>query len=560
MIKEILPVNRVALLADQPGLGKSLQALAVGIDMGHENVLILCPPTLRSVWRNEALKHFGHPIQVPKVDKPKVEDGWVCVGYSTIWRDSHEELRRRRWDLIICDEAHLLKSYGQINGGDSKVATCVYGTLLNRQGSEVIMITGTPIKNRVAEFWPLAQLLMPSHPIMSDRYRFAIRYCKGFKGRFGFDDSGHSNVKELRARISQFMVRRMKKDVLKDLPAKMISVIELPPTREMRMALDFDTGEIAMGAASIEKIRKRMTEAKDAGSIEKFKQAQSELKDVAAQSMEQLARLRSNLSKPKAHAAIEYIKILLEGGVESVVVGVWHKDAADILTEGLADYGVHVLTGATPMADRERRVQQFQEGSGRVFIGQIIAAGVGITLTRSSTVVMVETSYSPSELSQFIDRCHRIGQEDSVDVHLLAVQDSVDVSVMQSLAKKVEVIAALMDGRAMRTRESGRIQATMPLPALGQAMSRPVREFCHWHVYKLWQAMEKGGVADGKGFSAADEAEGRRLAQLKSIPKLEDFGSMAVICARHRAQIEDNPPGMLNVILQLVTGSDKVAT
>jgi SWI/SNF-related matrix-associated actin-dependent regulator 1 of chromatin subfamily A len=553
--------RRAALLADQPGLGKTIQALTAAQDIMSESVLVLCPPTLRSVWRNEAKKHFGFDVQLPKSDKPVINEdgsGWVCVGYSVIWRPSHEELRQRKWDLLICDEAHLLKSYGQINGGDSKVATCVYAELAPF-AKKVIMITGTPIKNRVSEFWPLAQLLMPEVEVMKDRYLFARRYCKGHKGRFGYNDSGASNVPELRARMDSVMVRRLKKDVLKDLPAKIISVIELPPSAELRAVIDFDTGEVALGIAAIEAIKRRMGEAKDAGSIDKFKQAQSELKEMVIDSMQDLARMRSKLSIPKAHAAVEYLKILLDGGVESVVVGVWHTEAAEILTEGLAKYGVTVITGETPMSIRDGRVQSFQDGVGRVFVGQILAAGVGITLTRASYVVMVEVPYSPSELSQFIDRCHRIGQTDSVNVDILAVQDSPDSHVMKSLAKKVEVIAALMDGRTMKEkRQHTRIEARVPLPALGQAMSRLVREFCHWHVYKLNQATEKGGVADGKGFSGADEAEGRRLAGLKGIPTDVDFGSMAVIVARHRAQITDKPE-MMAIVLSLVTGGQAVA-
>lgn len=558
-LNSILADRRAALLADQPGLGKTIQALSVATDMGFKNVLILCPPTLRSVWRNEAGKHFGHAVQVPKPNKPEIEEGWVCVSYSTIWRDTHAELRRRKWDLLICDEAHLLKSYGLINGGDSKVATCVYQELAPAAG-KVIMITGTPIKNRVSEFWPLAQLMMPEVPAMRDRWLFAKRYCNAYKSRFGTDDSGHSNVPELRSRMDAVMVRRMKKDVLKDLPSKIISVIELPPTKEMKVAIDFDSGDVVMGQASVEKIRGRMKEAKDANSIEAFKTAQSELKEVMSVSMDALARMRSKLSTSKAHAAVEYLKILLDGGLESVVVGVWHTEAAAILAEGLASYGVHVLTGETKMHEREAIVEQFQAGVGRVFIGQIIAAGVGITLTRASYVVMVEVPYSPSELSQFLDRCHRIGQVDTVNVDLLAVEDSVDAHVMKSLAGKVEVIAAVMDGRPMKEkRASGRIQASVPLPALGKAMSREVREFCHWHVYKLNRATEEGGVADGKGFSGADEAEGRRLAGLKGIPTDHDFGSMAVIIARHRAQVTTNKADMLATVLSLVAGDQPVA-
>jgi SWI/SNF-related matrix-associated actin-dependent regulator 1 of chromatin subfamily A len=556
-LEEILAERHAALLADQPGLGKSIQALSVAVGLGYVNVLILCPPTLRSVWRNELMKHFGRCINLPRSDKPKLEPGWNCVGYSVIWRPSHGEVRCRKWDLIICDEAHLLKSYGQINGGDSKVATCVYKDLLPHAG-KVIMITGTPIKNRISELWPLVQLLMPEEQVLRERYLFARRYCNGYKGKFGYDDSGHSNVPELKARLQPVMIRRLKKDVLKDLPAKIISIIELPATKDIKVALDFDTGEIAMNISSIEKIRERMAEAKDAGSIEKLKQAQSELAEVGPQTMDQLARMRSQLSKPKAHAAVEYIKMMLDGGVDAVVVGVWHTEAAAILRDGLAVYGVHVLTGETPMKDRERMVEDFQAEKGRVFIGQIIAAGVGITLHRASDVVMVETSYSPSELSQFIDRCHRIGQMDTVNVHLLAIEGSVDTPVLKTLSKKVEIIAAAIDGRAMVKKESGRIHAAMPLPALGQAMSRPVREFCHWHIYKLWQAMEKGGVADGKGFSAVDEAEGRRLAGLKSIPTITDYGSMAVLIARHRGQIEDRD-GMLATIMSLVSGGGVVA-
>jgi SWI/SNF-related matrix-associated actin-dependent regulator 1 of chromatin subfamily A len=552
-MEEIFIDHRCLLLADQPGLGKTIQALSVAIGLGYENVLILCPPTLRSVWKNEALKHFGMPVNLPKPDKPVAVDGWNCAAYSTIWRPSHDGFRRRKkWDLVICDEAHLLKSFGLINGGDSKVATCVYGEILPAAG-KVIMITGTPIKNRPSEFWPLAQLLMPDVPVMRDRYLFAKRYCNGYKGRFGYDDSGHSNIPELRARMDPLMVRRLKKDVLKDLPPKLISVIELPPTQEMKVALDFDTGEIAMGIEAIGKIRERMADAKEANSIESFKAAQNALKEVTAHSMDELARLRSKLSKAKAHAAVEYLKIMLDGGVDSVVVGVWHKEAAEILADGLKGYGVHVLTGATLMKERERIVAEFQAGEGRVFIGQILAAGVGLTLTRSSTVVMVEVPYSPSELSQFLDRCHRIGQTDSVDVHLLAVQDSVDVHVMRSLAKKVEVIAALMDGRAMKKRESGRIHATLPLDELGRAMGRPVRDWAWMAIYKLWRASEGGGVADGKGFSGADEHEGRRLAGLKGVPTDADFGSMAQLVARHRAQVTDRPE-MLAIVMSLVTG------
>jgi hypothetical protein len=85
-------------------------------------------------------------------------------------------------------------------------------------------------------------------------------------------------------------------------------------------------------------------------------------------------------------------------------------------------------------------------------------------------------------------------------------------------------------------------------------MGRPVREFCHWHIYRLWKETEKGGVADGKGFSGSDEAEGRRLAGLKGIPRDADFGSMAQLVARHRGQIPDNPPGMMAIVMSLVTG------
>jgi SWI/SNF-related matrix-associated actin-dependent regulator 1 of chromatin subfamily A len=241
-----------------------------------------------------------------------------------------------------------------------------------------------------------------------------VRYCDAYPGQWGWDYSGASNLDELNERLrSTVMIRRLKADVMKELPPKRRQIIELS------------------GALPKPEVD--------------YLAAVKALKNPGQIAFEEIARVRHEDALAKLPQVIEFIKDALEES-EKIVVFAWHRDVIEGLTQALIDFSPVIVTGDTSLKNRQWAIENFQnEPHTRIFIGNIQAAGVGITLTAASHVIFAELDWTPGVVSQAEDRCHRIGQKDFVLVQHLVLSGSIDAKMAKILVAKQEVLDKALD-------------------------------------------------------------------------------------------------------------------
>jgi|TARA_R110002167_G_scaffold102250_4_gene265448 SWI/SNF-related matrix-associated actin-dependent regulator 1 of chromatin subfamily A len=538
------------LLAHEMGCGKTLIAITSAVECGFKNVLVLCPSSVRFVWAEEANKWHGIQCNCPETIAPgEPTDGWNVVSTSVIANDKHEPFRRRNWDCVIIDECHIggFKAWNpNLADGGSVTATRFFGEGGLRDHAEKIMfLSGTPMPNYPKELWAMCSVLIPEDRTCKDRNRFVGRYCRGgFTG-----DTGSCNLDELRNKMRPFIIRRRKSSVLKDLPPKTIKVVELPATDEVKRVLNYETGELQSSKDTIEKIKDRMAAAKEVNSIAAFKAAQGNLREAKSIAHKRLVAIRAALSIPKVPLITEYVRLLLSGGSKKVVVFFWHSAHGKELAKELDEYGVITIDGSVPSSKRGGLVHEFQEGKPRVFLGQIKAAGVGLTLTAASDVVCGEADWVPGNMAQACNRTHRPGQENPVTIHMLCVEGSPDAMVYRSLARKMENIFTAIDGRVGKSHRKTWLGKGIEPSALGRKMSN---DQCAWAQRELLRMVamdDSGSISDGKGLSSAFILQSRRLTRLRAATR-QQYGEMALILCRFPTQV-DIPPWLVKLAREL---------
>jgi len=433
----------------------TIQALGV-INAKPEikRTLIICPAILKINWAREAEKWLVEKkkIEVVKAGKDfaSPEADIVIINYDLLKKHS-AAIHAKEWDLLICDEAHALKN--------SKAArTCeVIGNyktgLPPIAAKKKLFLTGTPILNRPAELWTV----MKFFGVESNWERFHVRYCAGKHTRFGWDISGASNLGELEDKLrSTVMIRRLKADVLKDLPAKRRNVIPLEiPSKSAAKLI-----ERQKEAERIAEEAERKAEAIKAGiSAENPKEtiewgeAQKALQ-IRNAAFEEVSNIRHALGLEKVPVAAEMIADELEA-LDSLVVFAHHHDVIENLAGALKEKGISVvcLTGQEKETARQQAIDDFQGGKVQVIIGSIEAAGMGLTLTRATRVLFVEANWVPGRLQQAEDRCHRLTQQGSVYISHLAYDDSLDARLLHAVIEKQNNADKALDGKGKTDEE-----------------------------------------------------------------------------------------------------------
>jgi SWI/SNF-related matrix-associated actin-dependent regulator 1 of chromatin subfamily A len=417
------------LLADEPGVGKTIQAIGVINALPElEKVLIVCPATMRLQWRRELEKWLvkSLSIGVVGVDSVSAEaliftHAITIINYDRL-HANREALLSVTWDLVILDESHFIKSR---EAKRTIVATALKAT-------RRVALSGTPILNRPAELLSVLSWLSPQHWPESGWHQYELRYCNAFWDGFGWDTSGASNLDELSAKLrATVMLRRTKVEVLSELPSKMRAVIELSPTLKLK----------ALVKAELAIFEKAAQQRQD----EQFRVSVQNLtvnpEQVAG---DNLAVIRHQTALAKVPLVAEFVRETLDGGVSKIVIFAHHRNVIAALENALTLYRPVILVGGMNPRDRQASIDTFHiDPACRVFIGNLIAAGVGITLTASSQVVFAEMSWVPAELTQAEDRCHRIGTRDSVIVQHLVLAGSLDAIMAKVLLKKQKVLDSI---------------------------------------------------------------------------------------------------------------------
>ena len=432
--------DRGTLLADEMGLGKTIQVLGAINVKQYNNILVICPATLRLNWKFEAEKWLVNSYQYHVVSKnlsiPK-ESNFVIVNFEMLKGKVLASIMSRQWDLLVIDEAHYLKN------PKAKRTKSVFGTPKTKtqpqkpgivnQCQKLLFLTGTPLLNRPIELQTILSALDPDNPKWQ-WWKFVHRYCNAhyeyIAGRKFLVTSGSSNKEELQTELrTSLMVRRLKSQVLKELPAKRRQVVVIP----------------ANGMSHLINQQNKLVD-KDAINPDNYDKSIAKLQYGDKIDFEEISRLRREIAIAKAPYVVSHVANMLESGCEKIVIMAHHHKVVDQLLEGLKDYNPVSLTGREGNEIKQRNVYKFQEDPNcKVFIGSIKAAGVGITLTASSHVVFAELDWVPGNVTQAEDRCHRIGQSDTVLIQHLVVDDSLEAHLAKIIVDKQSVFDAIMD-------------------------------------------------------------------------------------------------------------------
>jgi SNF2 family DNA or RNA helicase len=325
--------------------------------------------------------------------------------------------------LVVIDEAHFLKSPDAMRTKVIFGKNCEGGFV--KQCRRVWLLTGTPTPNNASELWPMLHAVFPAliHNAQGkprNQHQFIQRYCRLVETGFGRAKIvGAKRVPELKAILSQVMLRRRKLDVLPDLPPLRIAMLPLEATApevssaftaQVRAALD------AEGLAGLQGLG------------------------------ETLATYRRAVGVAKADAVARWVRDQLASGLGKVVLFAHHREVIEIMAAALKEYAPAVLTGSSSPKEREAAVERFQRNRYcPVFIGQLQAAGTGITLNAASDVVLVESSWVPGDNEQAIMRVHRIGQQNACIARIAHVPDSIDEDIARACSRKLADINALFN-------------------------------------------------------------------------------------------------------------------
>jgi len=427
-IRKINHFNGRVLLADEMGLGKTLEALLWMKQAGSSvyPAIVVCPASLKWVWEKEAIEQINVRAIVLDGQKPSKKSvleipkliiiNYEILQYWEAW------LKKIKAQTIAFDESHYLKSSGAIRTRTSKS--------LAKKIPNVIGISGTPLTNRPDELWNIISIVRPD--IFSSRYAYRWRYCKPVLKPWGWDYKGATNLKELHRKLSStMMIRRLKKDVLSELPAKTRHVIPLDISPKARIEYNQAQNNFLQWLSKTQALNKVRAAEK-------------------AEALVKLGYLRRLAANSKMKGVFDWIDNFLEEDDGKLIVFANHKNIIQQVKERYNKVCV-VVDGSVTGKKRKNAVKGFQNNKRiRLFIGNIKAAGVGITLHASSTVAFIELDYVPANHTQAEDRPHRIGQKNAVNIYYLVARNTIEEDLCEIIQAKQEILSQVLDGKRQK--------------------------------------------------------------------------------------------------------------
>jgi len=407
--------NPHALLADDMGLGKTAQAVAacdIAPDInGGGDILVVCPASVKYHWAGEFSKWSAdfHTTDVVEGRKHIVnyDANVVIVNYELLLSDHvFDQLMGRFWKVLICDEAHYVKNF------TAQRTMKVLGLRgLVSQSSYKWMLTGTPVENRPVDLFPILHVLA-GHLLekYNDYESYVLRYCDGYYDQYTGEITagGATHEEELGERIKPFMLRRTLEH---ELPETVTQIISLKKSRE------------------VESIEEGMSDPNA------YYAPMAELGAMAS--------LRQEVALAKLPRCVEYVKDIMES-VDKLVIFAYHRSVINNLELALKKYKPVKYYGGLSAAAKEKAKNGFIKGSSRVFIGQIQAAGTGLDGLQHVChhMLFVEMDWLP--FKQCIGRLKRKGQKEKVVVQLLVTKDSIEESMLSSVASKLKSINKIL--------------------------------------------------------------------------------------------------------------------
>lgn len=419
-LNEITALGFGGILADDMGLGKTIQVIAFLLSQKKTKSIVITPTSLIYNWKDE-FSRFAPTLKVllvhgDKKSREKALESYkkydvILTTYGTLKNDE-EHYNKLNFDYCIIDEAQNIKNHS------AQATVCVK----NIKSRCNIALTGTPIENNLMELWSIFDFVMPGYLFTKERFR----------ERFIYSD----NISELKELITPFILRRLKSDVLEELPSKI----------EKKYLVELDSKQKQIYKSYVKEIKNKIETSKDNVNLFSYLTKLRELCLDPSLVVGDYVGKSSKINVVKeliSDAILNGKKILLFSQFTSVLKKIekdFNKEKVKYL----------YLDGATSAKDRIEKVKEFNENNDiNVFLISLKAGGVGLNLTSASLVIHFDPWWNPAIEDQATDRAHRFGQKNNVEVIKLVAKDTIEEKIVLMQEDKKELIQSLMDGKAM---------------------------------------------------------------------------------------------------------------
>ena len=413
---EKLAGSKRFILADDMGLGKTTSTIIAALETKVKKILIICPASLKINWQREIENYTDRSVYIAEGKLFSTEHDFVIVNYDILknfydLKDKENSLiTKSNFELIVIDEAHYIQN------GQAQRTKLVNSFVKNVD--KLWLLTGTPMTSRPMNYYNL--LFLIESPVAQNWMAYAIRYCQGYQFKAGnrkiWNVSGASNLEELRDRTSRQVLRRLKTEVL-DLPDKIISPIYL-------------------------RLKSKLYEGLMGEYYDWYKNKKEESSSLTVQ-FSKLMKVRQVIAEEKINDTIELAQNIIDQD-KKVIIFTNFTDTLQKIHSHFGKQSVY-LDGSCTKPQRQYAVDQFQENDKiKVFVGNLRAAGVGITLTAGEAVIMNDLSFVPSDHDQAQDRAYRYGQKNSVSVYYPIFENTIEGVIYDMLSKKKNIIDTVM--------------------------------------------------------------------------------------------------------------------
>jgi SNF2 family DNA or RNA helicase len=536
------------LLGDEMGTGKTIQAIGfINYLPEIKKILIISPKTPKINWERELKKWLVRPYSISIIDsKSIIDDSDILIlNYETVvkYRDI---LANMKWDLLIVDEAHYLKN------GEAKRTQAILGREAHPKkqitsqepikATYRLFLTGSPLLNKPIELWTLAHSLNPD--TFNNYWNFVMRYCDGKKTDFGWNFAGSSNLRELQSKLrSTIMIRRLKRDVLPELPDKIRQVIELEPNKESQRAVEEESKVGSKFEDLLIKLRAEIEIAKATEDLDLYKESIKKLQYTQMLSFKEISKERHRVSLSKVPEVIEHLESALEE--HKVICFAYHLDVIDQIYKSFETVAVRLTGEISGNEARQKIIDKFQnDPSCKLFIGQFNVAGQSITLTSASHVVFAELDWVPANVTQAEDRAHRYGQKDSVLVQHLVVDGSLDAKMAKAMVEKQAIADEALDilidvaPDEITPYDAGMVRVTKDLKTMPDLSPTQIKGVVK-ALKHLASLCDGAKSIDSLGFNKVDAQIGRSLSLLPSLSLKQAKLGYKITKKYHRQLPED---------------------
>jgi SWI/SNF-related matrix-associated actin-dependent regulator 1 of chromatin subfamily A len=418
-----------ALLADEPGLGKSAQAIVAADSASAARILVVCPATARENWTREWSK-FGSPQRT-------ASSVTICsYNFLTQSEKNLQDLCSKPFDLVIADESHFAKNPAALR------TQALYGRLAHRT-KRLWALSGTPTPNHAAELWPMMRTFGATTLTYQD---FVARYCTSYSLQNRLHITGTADPESIRTLLAPWMKRRTVSEVMPDLPRMLFHdhFVEATPLSDDELR-EYFVGDLT--THQVEGLRQKIEHEKELLTVAGPAYRDEEIQNRLERLYDYTSSLRKWVGASKMAGVAELVAEELEAGAyDKIVLWAVHTVCVVKLAERLAEFNPVVIYGDTPQKWRQARIDQFNnDPTCKIFIGNIQAAGTAINLPAAHEEIFCEYSWVPSDNLQAAKRCHRAaaGVRRPVRVRFAVLPGGIDEVVLRVVRRKTRELAAI---------------------------------------------------------------------------------------------------------------------